>query len=251
MNTMNETYGISDVLYIIPQDEETRTSLLSVDRNTKEDIRRLHKIYIPHDWQCNTIANTYIEIMIRHLGLDVKNNGNANARWNFYDLFTAYVTVKQNEDAEKEGNINIAFQIEKKIEDIITDPVPREQREYDFISAYDKFSFPENDAKNKAYEKLDKATRVVLQEKYNIAIADKVPFTATAVAYTFMENIIRELMYKVSASNKPSASINFNDNIEMHTILKNGEVVVSLRPGMNAKLLIKSDETTEAEENED
>lgn len=242
-------YFMNDRLYIIPQDEETRISLLNVDRNTKEDVRRLHRLYVDHDWHCNTIANTYIETIIRHLGYDVKNNGNANSKFDFYDLFLAYVTVKQNEDAEKEGNINIAFQPEEKVAEIITDPVPREEREYEYIAPSARYVFVDNEPKTKAYEKLDKVARMELQEKYGITIPD--PWMVTAISYVFMENIIRELLYKLTLTGKLSSSINFNDNIEMHAIMKNGEVSISLRPGMNAKLLIKSDETTEAEDLDD
>ena len=37
----------------------------------------------------------------------------------------------------------------------------------------------------------------------------------------------------------------FNDNIEIHGMMKDGTVSIIMRPGMNAKLLIKCDELTE------
>lgn len=247
MATNKMEYQLNDRLYIIPQDPENRISLLNVDRHTKEDVRLSHRVFIDHDWQANTIANAYIEMIIQALGMDVKNTGNANAAWNFYDYMTAHVTVKRNEDAEKEGNINIAFEIGPKVEEIITDDTLPENRAYTLITPEAAFSFPTNPAKNAAYLKIDKVARMSLNEKYSIVIADD--WIVTAVAVNFFANIIRELLYEVANSGKKAASINFNDNIECHAVLKGDDKVsIMLRPGMNAKLLIKSDETTEAED---
>ena len=54
-------------MYIIPQDVETREDLLNVDRNTKEDIRLKHRLYLNSDWECNTVANTVVEALIKIL----------------------------------------------------------------------------------------------------------------------------------------------------------------------------------------
>lgn len=243
-------YVLNDRLYVIPQDPENRISILNVDRKTKEALRLKHRIYVEHDWQCNTIANAYIESIIRALGLDIKNTGNANASWNFYNLFTARATIKRNEDAEKEGNINIAFDTEKGIEDIITDTTPIEERKYNYITPEAAYSFPNNNAMTEAYKKIDTASRMELHNKYSISIPNDWVVTATGVV--FFENIIRELLFMVANSSKQTASINFNDNIECHAIIKNEKnVLITLRPGMNAKLLIKSDETTELDGDDD
>lgn len=242
-------YMLNDRLYVIPQDPVNRVALLNVDRNTKEEVRLHYRLYMDHDWQCNTIANAYIESIIRALGLDVKNTGNANASWDFYNLFDAHVTVKQDKEAEKEGNINIAFEVEDKILDIISDQTPREDRKYDVSTPEAAFTFVNNKRMTDAYEKIDHVTRYELQDKYSITIPNA--WMVTAIAVTFFENIIRELLYMVANSGKPSASINFNDNIECHALLKNDKVLITLRPGMNAKLLIKSDEATESDEDDD
>lgn len=248
MSSGNE-YMLNDRLYIIPQDPETREALLSVDRFTKEDLRLQHHIFVDADWQCNTIANAYIETIIRTLGLDVKNTGNSNASWDFYNLFNAHVTVKRDEDAEKEGNINIAFDPEDGITNLIKDTTPRDQLKYEVITSEAAYSFPNANALNEAHKKIDQVTRMELHEKYSITIPDT--WVVTAVAVVFFKNIIRQLLYMVSNNGKAAASINFNDNIECHAIMKQDGVVIALRPGMSAKLLIKSDEATEADESDD
>ena len=66
-----------------------------------------------------------------------------------------------------------------------------------------------------------------------------------------MKNIFMELMYRVAnnpekdTSDEVIESVNFNDLIEIHAILKDDKVSISMRPGVNAKLLIKCDELTE------
>ena len=50
---------------------------------------------------------------------------------------------------------------------------------------------------------------------------------------------------------RKTLSINFNDLIEFHAIRKADCVDIKLRPGMGAKLIIKSDESTEADDGYD
>ena len=248
MNLIERT-NINDRLYVIPQDPVNKTAMLSIDRHTKEDVRRKYGFYAENDWVCNTIANCYIEVIIRHLGLDVKDNGNADAMINMYDLYVPRITLKHNEDAEKEGNINIAFTNGPRVEELIKDTTPRDQQDLTRVDPSLVFSFEDKD-RTEYYEKLDKVTRIELSRKYNITIPDsKVKFIATAIADRFIENLIRELLYMIANSENEVESINFNDNIECHAIKEEDNTVrITLRPGMNAKLLVKSDETTENDE---
>jgi hypothetical protein len=249
-----EAVGISEkfrgantsILYIIPQEQETRDDILNIDLNTKEDIRRLYRWHILQNWQCNTIANAVIENMIRTMSLELKNTRNGNTKFNFYDLIEAYVTVKHDENAEKEGNINIAFTAGSKADAIISDNVPREDREYAYSNPAIKFSFEGDENKTKAMNLLDRVSRRELSDKYGIVLPNE--WAAIAIAYTFIENLFRELVLKNVLSNKPSVSINFNDNIEFHAITKTEGLSIFMRPGMNAKLLIKSDELTESDD---
>ena len=256
MNESNEflngqgSYRTSNaIFYIIPQEEETRVDLLNIDQNTKEDVRRLYRFIVAQNWQCNTIANAIIENMIRTLSLDLKNTRNGNALISLYDMMDAYVTVKRDDDAEKEGNINIAFSIGKRVEGIITDNVTREDRKYEYISPEIMFGSNPESPLTKKMELLDKIARKELNDKYGILLPTA--WMAMSIGYIFIENLYRELVNKIILMQKPSVSINFNDNIEFHATRKSDGIVINLRPGMNAKLLIKSDELTENDDGDD
>jgi hypothetical protein len=239
----------TSILYIMPQDQETRTDILNTDLNTKEDVRRLYRWHIMQNWQCNTIANALIENMVRTMSLELKNTRNRNTKFNFYDLIEAQVSVKQDEDAEKEGNINISFHPGSRVDALISDNIKREDREFAYANPAIKFSVPENEDRSKAMNLLDRVTRRELSEKYGIVLPNE--WGAIAIADTFVENLFREIILKNVLSKKPSVSINFNDNIELHAITKDDKLSIFMRPGMNAKLLIKSDEITEADDDID
>jgi len=253
---------MNERLYIIPQDEETRLSILNIDRKTKEDVRNIYKIFTEHDWQNNTTANVLIETLIKSLAYEITSD-QQNGPLNFFDLFTVSITVKRNEDAEKEGNINISFKpgkeaqriIETYDKDIAEDSGVKPRLELLLYPDPTTGKFVKNDYFDSQKEierlfKIEKATRLDLSDKYTINIPDKSAATIT-IAYVFIKNIFKYLIEKLKLTNKPSASVNFNDNIEFHALMKGDEILLTMRPGMNAKLLIKSDETTEAEELED
>jgi hypothetical protein len=248
--------------YIIPQEENNRIALLNVDRNTKEDIRLSYKIVVSNDWECNTIANYFVENMLMYIGHTAKNG--MQSEIDFYDLFKIQTTMRTNEKAEKEGSINIAFTINSGVDDIITDMVPRERREYQTEYVYDKFASFENKDKLRFFKQILRITQRELENKCSIVIPNsfnhqetpeelQAPWTIIAITHTFVSNIIKELMYMV-ANNEASnmAYINFNDNIKFYATLssKDDNVKVSLMPGPNAKLIVKSDITTEGEESE-
>lgn len=261
---------MSDRLYVIPQDEETRLSILSIDRRTKEEVRSVYKIFVEHDWQNNTIANVAIENIIKSLAIDIVNN-HESAPINFFNLFSAIVSVKRNEDAEKEGNINISFTHGPIIDDLINnydgkaifnngeslieehENLPRLELLITPDSQTGRmpkngFNLSEKEAIRLA--KIERATRMELSDKYSINIPDKAASSLT-IAFVFVRNIFSFLLEKMKLSGKSTASVNFNDNIEFHSIQKADQILLTMRPGMNAKLLIKSDETTESEELED
>lgn len=238
--------------YIIPLDPETREDLLCVDRATKEDLRDRHRMYLNHDWECNTIANTTIESLIKILYAHIKENGvNVleldDGALNFYDLIEMAVSNKKNEDAEKEGNINIKFFPGEKVEEIISDDTPRDQREVVYMEAKAAYSYPEDTDRTKAMLKIDNISRRMLSDKFAVILPnDYMAISATCI---FLENMYRVLVQKLVNSGKSMVSINFNDIVEFHAIRKeNNAVDIKLRPGMGAKLIIKSDESTEYED---
>lgn len=262
---MKSQFTMSDRLYIIPQDEENRISILNIDRKTKEDLRQYYKVHTDHDWANNTVANLVVENVIKTLAVEIVNE-QQSIPINFFNVFTALVTVKRNEDAEKEGNINISFtpgtEIAKLIENSgeffgIGDTArPRlelmivpDQKTGQYGAMSEELNLSPIDMKR--LFRIDQLTRMELSEKYGIPIPDKSASTLT-ITYVFMINIFKYLMEKITLTGKPSASVNFNDNIEIHAIVKDDSTVnMSMRPGMSAKLIIKSDETTEYEDMND
>lgn len=260
LNMGNGAHDSREKLYVIPQDEMNRISLLNVDRNTKEDIRKLYRIYIEFDWECNTIATKYIEILLKSLYTHLLNAGTGSlitipdatsleVGLQFYDLFDARVTQKRNESADKVGNINISFRPGTAAANIISNDVPRDQRVFDTMKPDARFAFPNNPELSKAMLQIDNIARRELSDKYGIMIAHE--WVVTAIAHAFIENLYRELIYKLTLTGKPAVSINFNDIIEYSAAMKDSGAMIYIRPGMESKLIIKSDETTEQDEADD
>ena len=242
-------------LYVIPQDEETRRDLLNVDRKTKEDLRNRHRLHINNDWELNTITNVTVESLISILYTSIKANGvsilaaDENGTLNFYDLVELAASNKINESAEKNGNINIKFHPGEKVDEIISDNTPREDRHYEFVAIDAAFCYPDDMDRTTAMLKIDKISRKILSDKYSIILPKD--YMAISTACVFLENLYRELVEKLILTQKPAVTINFNDLIEFHAIRKADSVDIKLRPGMGAKLIIKSDESTEADDDYD
>lgn len=244
---MQEMYDLTGTkLFAIPPDEESRNDLLNVDRKTKEDLRLKHRLFVSNDWEVNTIANIVFESLVMILHSHIKENGvrileeDDGNSINFYDLLEITASNKKNESAEKTGNINVKFSPGEKVVGIISDNVPMEEKEIDYITAEAAYSYPDDQARQAAMLKIDKIARKILADKCSIILPKD--YMAIATAHIFLENLYRELINKIVLKNKPSVTINMNELIEFHAIKKSDGVDVKLRPGMAAKLIIKSDE---------
>lgn len=249
---MFETEMMGTKNFIIPLDPETREDLLCVDRATKEGLRERHRMYLNHDWECNTIANTTVETLVKILYSHIVDNGvnvldlDDNSLI-FYDLIEMAASVKRNDDAEKVGNINIKFFPGEKVEDIVSDDTPPDQKEVAYVEAKAAYSYPEDSDRTKAMLKIDNISRRMLSDKFAVVLPND--YMAIATTCIFLENMYRVLVQKLVNSGKSMVSINFNDIVEFHAIRKeNNGVDIKLRPGMGAKLIIKSDESTEVED---
>jgi hypothetical protein len=250
----NDYSGIASEgkLYVIPNDPVMHEQLLAIDRMTKDTMAMRHKAILSQDWQCNTIACCYLECLIEDLGLEMRQT-NSNASLNFYDLMQMNVTIKRNEDAEKEGNINIEFIAGDRIADIIGKSIAdasNEQKET-YIDPEIAFGFggDKNAPGYVRFANIDRATIMMLSRKYYI-VSPKEWFV-TAISYTFLENLIKYMVIKLVNEGTSLVSINFNDIIEFHaTRVDDESVSITMRPGMDAKLLIKSDELTENDDDE-
>ena len=248
-------YGQTQSVNLIrPQDPSSYEDLAIVDRLSKEDLRLRHRFIINNDWELNTIATTVIEslgkILYSHIhshGVSVLSDDDDNAL-NFYDLIEVAATMKINENAEKNGNINIKFRAGDAVDAIVADNVPRSEKEVEFIAADAAYSYPDDPARTEAMLKIDSIARKLVADNRNIMLPKK--FQAIAACNIFIENIYRQLTQRI-ASGKTTHMINFNDIIEFHAIKKGDDgIEFKLRPGMGAKLIIKSDEATEADDDD-
>lgn len=228
--------------YVVPEDPKTREFLLAVDRRTKGDVEKRFNIHIDHDWYCNTIADQTVEAIITSLKMDTIAD-NAVKMINFYNMFSAKVSLKVNENAEKEGNVNISFEPGVDAIALISDPIPENEKEYVVQTAEEAFALEEvPDDVIQAYDRLDAFARYSLSANFGITISSKLHKLCTAVTYVFFENIFRGLLHELAEDPDAGiAKLNFNDLIEMHASFKDGGVILTMRPGAFGKLTIKSD----------
>ena len=235
-------------LFVIPQDPGDREFLLSVDRRARSEINRIYGILLDYDWQANTIANSVVETIISDLAFMLKSGGNKGIGIEFYDIIKAIVSIKTNEKAEKEGNINIYFEPGSKAISLIENG-PDKTEYVDKVNVLDKF-LTGDPTEDELYKNLEYHTRYNLSSTNGVMIPDHLKFSVFAIGYTFLECIYIEILYRLANMDAADGeeklvSVNFNDNIEIHGVMKDGTVNIIMRPGMNAKLLIKCDELTE------
>ena len=243
----------------IPQDTQTRDFLLAIDQQTKMDVDKRFGFQIDYDWHCNTIANCTVEAIIKAINVDMKESSAKSARFNFYNLFLVKVTTKINEKAEKEGNINVAFEPGPSAIELINTNISKVNEipeKYECVKFF-TIENPDEDpmvleAQNERYGNIDRQARYVLSNNYAITIPDSNKYMAFGVTYLFIRNIFRKLLREIGAHPELNLiSVNFNDNIEFHVMRDDDDsskVTFAMRPGLNAKLLIKSDEATEDDE---
>lgn len=244
--------GGSDRVYAIPQDPETRQDLLMIDRQTKEDVRIRHRLYVNSDWECNTITLTVIETLARVLHAHIKDSGvgvldkDYGNVLDFYGLLLVTASNRKNAKAEKNGNINIVFKKGVGVDEIVSDDTPKDMKEQEYI-AIEAFCTDVNDEEfTQAMLKVDRMARKQLNDKNGILLPKN--FMAVTIARTFMENVYRQLVQKSVLADKQKVTINFNDIVEIHATKNDDGVIISLTPGMAAKLIIKYDGATEREE---
>lgn len=232
-------------LFTIPQDPRDKEILLAVDRKTRLDVEEKYNIIVDYDWQCNTICNCMLENIIKYLAYLMKQNCRNGVGIDFYEVIRCIVSVKTNEKAEKEGNINIVFEPGSRVENLISDGPSGLDKDTYNISDF----MGETPEDQSLYATLDDRCKYDLTMYNGIIFPSHVKFFTSAITCTFIENLYRELLYRISNNNddvdEKLESVNYNDLIEVHALMKDEKVSIRMRPGVNAKLLIKCDELTE------
>jgi len=212
--------------FIIPNIDKEK--LLRIDRKTKNDIEDNFGIYSELDWQCNTIANVFLEKLLQKLSDVMYFNKCQKFSLDFYDLIEITLSNKSNASNEKEGNINVSFRF-------------NHSKRICYNNLFDLIGY-NNISISSFYTQIDSEVQVELINKYGIIISDT--GVSTAVTYSLIKNIPELLINNLD---NPIHSINFNDILEFHATNINGNRVCHIRPGMNSKLIVKSDEITESD----
>lgn len=240
-------YYSTQKLLVIPQEPAAHEALQSIDRKTRFDVNDKYGILSSADWQMNTVANCTFETILESLAAAMKGTGVTEAAFNSYNLFFVKATLRRNEDADKEGNINVLFQPGPRANELITMEEPPSNGE-GHRKPIEIFSIEDDKHKHDMYQRIDRMARYSLSKKYRFLMADEMSFGAFAVLDQFMFNLFQYLLYDLGHNpEKTLSSINFNDNVEVHAMRSTTDNMVqfSMRPGMNAKLIIKSDVTAE------
>lgn len=241
-----------NVIFEIPNDPEMNENLRAVDDSatSEADSRQIKGLYT---WAITTIATSYLENMIKILSL--KMNENRDSTVDFCNLLSCTATIRKNEDAEKEGNINISFRpgefILKESEVGSVGKIKANIRgEFDNVaSKFIKINpnhISELDEDLKILHTIEKATIRELNNKNNMVIPSD--WLATKVTFIYVKHIYIRLLNLIENGSR-AASVNFQDLIEFHVRLVTEEdgqkIKFILRPGVNSKLFIKSDDVTE------
>lgn len=238
--------------------------LQAVDNRTSYDVASLYNFTVFAPWQCNTIAcalvktiSAYlVELQVRYPDLYSKGNG-----FDYANLLRVTINNKVNASAEKQGNLNVSYEALNGVESIISEvtsagkivplAIPPREEIPTFIQ---KYEIPQEDILY--YQQIDEKATYLLTRDYGISIVNsKGTLVTSAIACRFLENMYAELvallLNKIAedgedfGNTSKMVSVNFNELIEIHCGVKDGEIKFWLRPGQNAKKQVKSDERTE------
>ena len=252
-----ENVGLNGKLFLIPQDPRDREIILSSDRRAAAELRDRCSILFDYDWQCNTIANTMIEAMIQYLNRMLQNNEiGRGAGIDFYNIFSIIVSIKNNDDAEKQGNINIVFK-PGNIADALIENGPDAAAD---CPLYTTEAIPVNlgdsddAASDRLYREIACHVGYMLNSRNGILIppSGEQRCFVQKITGIFMINVFRDMLHRLALEKNEHPdldewviTLNLNDNIEIHAVMDEHGTKFVLRPGMNAKLTIKCDEVTE------
>lgn len=228
---------------IVPSDPDQLAVTEMVDKATWKNLLTEYKLRINTAY-LTTFACAYMEaliVLMRRIMTDTKSTENSI---DFLDLFTIYANNRESDTAEKDGNINISFVPGVTVIEGIM------ERDYAPKVHPDMW-------KGSIIMEAQKIAARILSEKHK-AVTDSLN-TWTIVAYVYFEHLFRTLKLMAKEAHdrgESSVSFNFLEMVEFHCNLEvtpnpeNPELqsekyVIKMRPGFQAKLLIKNDDSTE------
>lgn len=274
MEMQSFDWNHADHMFIIPQENDMRLSLLQVDRDCREEVRRRFGVYLQHDWEATTIAVTIMEFAVTTLERYVKGGGDTDYRMNFFGLLEFYLSIMHSDHGEKEGNINIVFTAGQEMldecarakgisfEEIDRFHQIREDRMAEKVAASEFFDLllGDNSYQRKLFVGMENSARLELGKKYNIVIPNKIKdpemsdFRVIGICYTYLMNLIDCLISGAiikGGNGMPMHSINFCDVVEMKCVIRDQGPVIRCTPGYSSKLIVKGDDVTDGDDYSD
>lgn len=244
----NEVLNERQHYLIAPADPAQRAITEKIEKAMRNELIGSLKIKLNPTY-ATTITCVYLEALVRTLVKLMREN-KGEAAINFLDLFTISSNNRENEDADKDGNINVKFTPGKTCLSIM-------ERDY-YAPMVDAQIW-----KGSIVEVVEKECASILQRKHKLNGNDNANWTRIAYLYLVYLFKTLKLLVKVSYENgNMSAMINFLEMFEAHATMDQipnpenpdivrEEIVLKIRPGFQAKLLIKDDGVTEVSEDDE
>lgn len=254
-------YDMISRMYVIPQYQDNKEFLLCVDRATKEMVHRRFSLFLEYDWECNTVATVVLKTLCSVLYMnitgavsDILNIVEEDEEHDKYISFCGLLRIqpshRRNEKAEKVGSINCKFTPGYRVREIIEDDTePGTPIQKVKVSEY---YLTGDEHIDHAWDKFDEVVRTELANKYGIIIKDH--YATIGVAECFLECLYCKMILDLKLEpDVTSISTIVNDYFEISGLAMtnpDGSIGVkfTMTPGKYSKLTIKSDVTTESEE---
>lgn len=228
---------------IVSNDPKQREFCEKVERASRNSILENYKVRLNSGYT-TTFACVYLEALIRVLG-KIMVEQPKNAALNFLDMLILSSDNREGEMGDKDGNINIVF---------TPGPIVQQIMERDFCPVVTPEMWH-----GTIIDEVEKLAGTILATKHK-AVTDY-QYRWTCIAYAYFEFFFRtiKLMAKEAHENGQTAvSMNFLEMMEVHCTvesipnpenpdLHHDEYRLKIRPGFQAKLLIKNDGATESD----
>lgn len=232
---------------VVPSDPAQRAVTEKVEIMSRAKLISDYKIRLNSGYM-TTIACVYVESLITIL-VKLMRESKGDSKINFLDMFTVESVNRENDDADKDGNINVKF---------IPGTVIQTIMERDFAPVINEEMWEDTIIKL-----VETECGKTLQTKHKMTSSNTAIWTKIAFVYfEYLFRVLKMLGKAAYDNGNVSASINFLELFEAHVTVEvienpdNPELVrevytCKLRPGFEAKLLIKDDGVTEVDDEDD
>lgn len=232
---------------VVPSDPAQRAITDKVEIMSRTKLISDYKIRLNAGYM-TTIACVYVESLITIL-VKLMRESHGDSKINFMDMFTVESVNRENDDADKDGNINIKFIPGTVIQSIM-------ERDFSPIITEDMWE-------DTIITLVEAECRKTLQAKHKMNSPTATIYTKIAFVYfEYLFRILKMLGKAAHENGNTAASINFLELFEAHVTVdvitnpENPDLVsetytCKLRPGFQAKLLIKDDGVTEIDDEDE